>query len=416
MIPTPDFTDHMIPTSWLAAGSGWWWEYLDVAMLLIALSLASYWALVKRSRRCLFGLSIASLVWFGFVRQGCVCSIGAIQNVTLAVFDSSYVIPISVVAFFTLPLLFTLFFGRTFCASVCPLGAIQELVAIRNVQLPKWIDHSLGLLAWIYLGAAVIFASTGTAFLICRYDPFVGFFRLGGNANMMIIGGVLLAVGVFVGRPYCRFLCPYGAVLSGLSRLTRSHVRIPPGQCITCGLCADACPYGAIESPVMPATPAQASAGRQRLRRILLAAPILIVLFSGLGFAMQGPLSKLDPEVQLAEQLRRESLGLSESTTDASDAFRAARRDEQALYASVIDQRAKFAKLGLLLGIWVGIVISFKLVRLATRHPQTDYLASPANCVSCGRCFWYCPVGQPASDRETGLSGLHDHPTLVQIK
>ena len=73
--------------------------------------------------------------------------------------------------------MFTLFFGRTFCAAVCPLGAVQELVAVRPVKVPRWLDQALGLLAYVYLGAAVMFAATGTAFLICRYDPFVGFFR-----------------------------------------------------------------------------------------------------------------------------------------------------------------------------------------------------------------------------------------------
>ncbi|NIL97025.1 MAG: 4Fe-4S binding protein, partial [Planctomycetales bacterium] len=61
--------------------------------------------------------------------------------------------------FFLLPLVFTLFFGRTFCAAVCPLGAVQELVSVRHVRVPRWLDQSLGMLAYIYLGAAVILAA-----------------------------------------------------------------------------------------------------------------------------------------------------------------------------------------------------------------------------------------------------------------
>ncbi len=129
-----------------------WRDYLDVAALAAGLSLASYFAIKKRSRRGLFLLTIASLAWFGFWRKGCICPIGAIQNVTLAVCDSSYIVPLSAAAFFILPLVFTLFFGRTFCAAVCPLGAVQELVAVRPVQTPVWLDHALGLLAYVYLG------------------------------------------------------------------------------------------------------------------------------------------------------------------------------------------------------------------------------------------------------------------------
>ncbi|NOR15496.1 MAG: hypothetical protein GQ544_07315, partial [Candidatus Aminicenantes bacterium] len=91
-------------------------EYLDVLVLLIALSLATYFAHKLRSRRKLFVLMVFSLIYFGFFRKGCVCSIGAIQNVAYAVFNSSYAVPLTVIIFFILPLVFTLFFGRTFCA------------------------------------------------------------------------------------------------------------------------------------------------------------------------------------------------------------------------------------------------------------------------------------------------------------
>ena len=111
---------------------------------------------------------------------------------------------LAAVAFFALPLVFTLLFGRTFCAAVCPLGAVQELVAVRPLKVPLWLDHALGLLAYVYLGAAVLFAATDTAFVICRYDPFVAMFRLSGDVNMLVLGGCFLAVGMLVGRPYCR--------------------------------------------------------------------------------------------------------------------------------------------------------------------------------------------------------------------
>ena len=89
---------------------------------------------------------------------------------------------------------------------------------MRSVRVPKWVDHSLGLVPYFYLGAAVGFAATGSAFLICRYDPFVAFFRRSGSDNMLVFGGCLLVIGLFVGRPYCRYLCPYGAILGVLSR------------------------------------------------------------------------------------------------------------------------------------------------------------------------------------------------------
>ena len=112
-------------------------EIVDIAVLIAALSLASYLTLKVRSRRYVFVLMLFCMAYFGFYREGCVCSVGSIQNVAYALFNPGYAIPISVILFFALPLLFTLFFGRTFCAAVCPLGAIQDVVVLKPGSLPK---------------------------------------------------------------------------------------------------------------------------------------------------------------------------------------------------------------------------------------------------------------------------------------
>ncbi len=149
--PPPDFSNHKLPQTLVPSSPPLFYDYLDLAALLAGLSLASYFAVFKRSRRGLFILSIVSLLWLGFWREGCICPIGAIQNITLAVSTSNYALPLTVAAFFALPLVFTIFFGRTFCAAVCPLGAVQELAALKPLRVPAWLDHTLGLLAYIYL-------------------------------------------------------------------------------------------------------------------------------------------------------------------------------------------------------------------------------------------------------------------------
>jgi NosR/NirI family nitrous oxide reductase transcriptional regulator len=248
--PPPEFeSGHQLPEMTQPPGRAGWLAALDLAALVVALSLASYLLLKRRSRRAMFVLAAASLAYFGFYRQGCICPIGAIQNVSLALANVGYVLPLTVLAFFILPLVFALLFGRVFCGGVCPLGAIQDVVLLRPVKVPNWINHALRPLPFVYLGLAVFLAATDSMFVICAYDPFVSFFRLSGPAAMLIAGGAVLILAMFVARPYCRFLCPYGVLLGLISRFSWKGVRITPDQCVVCRLCEDACPFGAINGP-----------------------------------------------------------------------------------------------------------------------------------------------------------------------
>ncbi|MBS1857707.1 MAG: 4Fe-4S binding protein [Acidobacteria bacterium] len=228
----------------------YWLQVFDVVLLAAAMGVSAWLVLKRRSRRWLMGLAIFSLAYFGFYREGCVCPVGSIQNVTVALTDPRYSIPIVVVATFFLPLFVAMFFGRAFCGGVCALGAMQEMVVLKPVKVPRRIDRALGLLKYVYLLLAILFAlkpAIARDFVICRFDPFVGFFRGTGAPHMLMIGAVFLVGGMFIGRPYCRYLCPYGALLNWCTRLARRGVSITPHRELDCGLCNDACPYGAIE-------------------------------------------------------------------------------------------------------------------------------------------------------------------------
>lgn len=225
-------------------------QLLDLGLLAGALGLAAWLVLAKRSRRYVVLLATVCLAYFGFFREGCICPIGSIQNVTTALVDPGYAIPYFVIGIFMLPLVAALFFGRVFCSGVCALGAIQEMVLLKPIEVPRWLDRLLGSFKWIYLAAAIVFAvlpAVNRDFIICRFDPFVGFFRFTAPFHMFLLGGALLLLGVFVGRPYCRYLCPYGALLSVFSRYAWKSVSITPDRELDCGLCDKACPYGAIE-------------------------------------------------------------------------------------------------------------------------------------------------------------------------
>jgi len=393
--PPPDFeSGYGLPQTTVPPARESVYEYADVAVLLAALSLSSYLVIRKRSRRAIFALMLFSLFYFGFWRKGCVCPIGAGQNIVLSVFDNGYAVPFVVVLVFLLPLVFTLFFGRTFCAAVCPLGAIQDLVVLKPITVPLWLESPLRLLAYLYLGAAVLLAATGSSFIICRYDPFVSFFRLSGNLNVVIIGACLLVTGVFVGRPYCRFLCPYGVILRQLSRVSKWRVTITPDDCINCRLCEDSCPFGAIRESTADWPRRDYNKSKTRLAILIILLPVLTLSGALATRAASGWLSRAHPTVRLADRIYLEESGKVADTTDASLAFRGSGRQIDELYTDASNIQSKIGLGSLILGVFIGLLIGLKLIKHSIRWHRVDYEAERASCLACGRCFDYCPREQ----------------------
>ena len=393
--PKPDFqSDYSRPDLITPSPRSTAQEYIDILVLVAALGLATYFAHKQRSRRRIFLLMVFSLIYFGFIRKGCVCSVGAVQNVFLALFNPTYAIPIAVILFFVLPLILTLFYGRTFCAAVCPLGAIQDAVILKPTKVPQWLAQVLSVIPYIYLGLAVLFASTGAGFIICRYDPFIGFFRFGASFNMVIFGMSMLLLGTVVARPYCRFLCPYGVLLNWMSRLSRRHVKITPDECNNCRLCEDSCPFGAIHSSTEAASRTDRAKEVKSLALLFVLLPILVF---GSGWAvsrLNDAFSRAHPTVSLAEEILLENSGQRTEMTDTTRAFRATGKLSEELFveAEVVQKQMKTG--GWFLGGFLGLIICLKLIGLAVRKQRDEYTIDSGSCLSCGRCFAYCPYEQ----------------------
>jgi NAD-dependent dihydropyrimidine dehydrogenase PreA subunit len=411
--PPPDFENgYHLPTASTPAARHLWLQYADATVLLAALGTSVWLIYRKRSRRGLFWLSLFSLAYFGFYRKGCICPIGSPQNVIYGLFNPDYAVPVTVLIFCLAPIVVALFAGRAFCAGVCPQGALQDFVLIKPVTVPPWLEQALSVVPYIFLGAGLIYAGTGTGFVICRYDPFVPFFRLSGGLFILTAGAVFLLAGMFVGRPYCRFLCPYGGLLRLASLASKWRVRVTPDVCTQCRLCEKSCPFGAMREPAPAETnPKWLGAERKRLGWLLVLVPVLVLGGGWAGSKLSPAAAQLDPSVALAERYTRQQshpVDYGLMTPETLSLQRAAENPAASL-AAAADLRRRFDLACWLFGGWIGLVIGVKLVALSVRPGRTDYEPDRGACFACARCFTDCPNERvrlglmPAAERSMPL-------------
>lgn len=155
-------------------------------------------------------------------------------------------------------LLLTPFTGRLFCGWLCPVGAIQEvLYKLTNSRkkgraksvIPDRIHNKLKYLKYLILLMNIVFAYFLIQALYMNACPIISLANIG---NSLIIGAVVLflfgILSLFVERFFCKYLCPYGALMSillkvgNMLRIPRIMLGINREKCISCSLCSGNCP------------------------------------------------------------------------------------------------------------------------------------------------------------------------------
>ncbi len=149
-------------------------------------------------------------------------------------------------------------FRKAFCSWLCPVGTLSEYlwragrqIFRRNFHLPRWLDLPLRALKYLLLAFFVWAVSNMSADAVREFmrSPYgliadvrmLNFFRFVGEAAAIVLGTLVIA-SVFIQNFWCRYLCPYGALLGLTSLLSPLRVRRTKSACIDCAKCAKACP------------------------------------------------------------------------------------------------------------------------------------------------------------------------------
>ncbi|MCL1798078.1 MAG: 4Fe-4S binding protein [Eggerthellaceae bacterium] len=188
------------------------------------------------------------------------CPIGSLQAALLA---SEQRLPFYIVGTI---LAFGALLGRTVCGWLCPFGLVQDL--LDKVPLPKIRKGTWSrVLSWgkyLVLAGLVIAAPLVLLFtsgiktpVFCAWLCPAGTLEAGiplvaANSNLHIMLGALfnwkvaslvalVLVALFVYRPFCRFLCPLGALYSFFNRFAFLRYHVDKEKCIGCDTCLGIC-------------------------------------------------------------------------------------------------------------------------------------------------------------------------------
>jgi polyferredoxin len=152
----------------------------------------------------------------------------------------------------------SLLLKKAFCSWLCPVGTLSEYLWKLGRRLfgrtfapPRWLD--LGLRSLKYILLALFVAVIGYMSASALHDFMAGPYGIIADVKMLDffrgitwVGiSVLLALGglsLFLQNFWCRYLCPYGALMGLVSLASPVKIRRDQDACIDCGKCAKACP------------------------------------------------------------------------------------------------------------------------------------------------------------------------------
>ncbi|QSZ66916.1 4Fe-4S binding protein [Methanofollis aquaemaris] len=131
--------------------------------------------------------------------------------------------------------------GRTFCGHLCPVGAVQEILSLAGYARVGRTRKKETIVLRSVVFAAVLLAGLLFSENILGALGLEDFFFLNVTSVSFFVFAALMILGVAVYRPFCRVICPYGAVLALAAAQAQYRFR-RTDLCIKCRKCEKACP------------------------------------------------------------------------------------------------------------------------------------------------------------------------------
>ncbi|MGV9199356.1 MAG: 4Fe-4S binding protein, partial [Promethearchaeia archaeon] len=229
------------------------WAFLIASSLYLIFS-------NKDTKKNLITLSILSVLIGGIILGGIPSAIMPIQEILMVIAGkNSFNSVIPMIIILSILLLSSLIVGRIFCGFACPVGALQELISKfkfkSNVEKQEKVktygnvsQKKANTIRWSFLIVS-IFMSLILGFpLLQLINPFLGFSFLRVESPTLLMAFFplitlisVIFLSIFIYRPYCRFLCPFGALASLISRYSKYKYKRSP-YCTDCELCEKICP------------------------------------------------------------------------------------------------------------------------------------------------------------------------------
>lgn len=144
--------------------------------------------------------------------------------------------------------------GPVFCGWVCPLGSIQEWIGKLghkifkkryNHLLPVKLDNVLRYFRYFVLVMSIVVIAKSGLLLFENIDPYYALFRFWAEdvaTPALIILGLTLGLSLLVERPWCKYACPYGAILGLTNKISVFKIKRTASTCINCHACDQSCP------------------------------------------------------------------------------------------------------------------------------------------------------------------------------